>query len=259
VERIRRDLDRFPAPVAPVGTGSLALEPFRDRLALENVTVRPDGTRAPALDGVSLEVRRGEMLAVVGPTGAGKSTLLLVLAGLRAPDAGRVLLDGVPVLAARRQRVAWVPQSPFLSDDTLRRNVAFGLADDEIDEARVAAAIEASSLGEFVRGLPEDSKRGPAKRAPFSGGERQRLAVARALYAEPEILLLDEPTSALDVATERELMDTLAALTPARTIVVVSHRPAAVERADRIVHLERGRVTGSGKPGEFLGGRELPG
>jgi ABC-type multidrug transport system fused ATPase/permease subunit len=260
VERIRRDLDRFPAPVPPVGTGSLALEPFRDRLALENVTVRPDGTRAPALDGVSLEVRRGEMLAVVGPTGAGKSTLLLVLAGLRAPDAGRVLLDGAPVLAARRQRVAWVPQSPFLSDDTLRRNVAFGLADDEIDGARVAAAIEASSLGEFVRGLPEglETRAGEAG-ALLSGGERQRLAVARALYADPEILLLDEPTSALDVATERELMDTLAALTPARTIVVVSHRPAAVERADRIVHLERGRVTGSGKPGEFLGGRELPG
>jgi ABC-type multidrug transport system fused ATPase/permease subunit len=200
------------------------------------------------------------MLAVVGPTGAGKSTLLLVLAGLRAPDAGRVLLDGAPVLAARRQRVAWVPQSPFLSDDTLRRNVAFGLADDEIDGARVAAAIEASSLGEFVRGLPEglETRAGEAG-ALLSGGERQRLAVARALYADPEILLLDEPTSALDVATERELMDTLAALTPARTIVVVSHRPAAVERADRIVHLERGRVTGSGKPGEFLGGRELPG
>ncbi len=258
VERIRADLIRFPASAPPVACRPL--EPFGDRLVLEDVTVRPDGTRAPALDGVSLEVRRGEVLAVVGPTGAGKSTLLLVLAGLRTPDSGRVLLDGAPVSPAHRRRVAWVPQSPFLSDDTLRRNVAFGLPDREIDDGRVAAAIEASRLGDFVRNLPEglETRAGEAG-ALLSGGERQRLAVARALYAEPEILLLDEPTSALDVATEGELMETLAALAPARTIVVVSHRQAAVERADRIVHLESGRVAGYGKPGASPGKRASSG
>jgi len=203
----------------------------------------------------SLEVRRGELLAIVGPTGSGKSTLLQVLAGLRAPDAGRFLVDGIPVSPGDRRPTAWVPQAPFLSDDTLRRNVAFGLPEGEIDDARVREAIAASRLAGFVSQLPEGLETRTGEGAVLlSGGERQRLAVARALYAGLEILLLDEPTSALDLATERELMDMLAALTPARTVVVVSHRPAAVERADRVVHLEKGSVTRSGAPGELHAG-----
>ena len=251
VQRVRRDLAWFPAP-APGAGESVPAAPFRDRLTLEGVTVRPDPSRPPALEEVSLEIRQGEVVAIVGPTGSGKSTLLLVLAGLLEPDTGRVLVDGAPVSRAHRRRIAWVPQIPFLADDTLRRNVAFGLGDDEIDAARVDAAMEAARLGDFVRSLPEglETRAGEAG-ILLSGGERQRLGIARALYAGSEILLLDEPTSALDLSTERELMDTLSALAPERTVVVASHRPAAVERAARVVLLERGRVAAPRLSGEI--------
>ncbi len=252
VERVLGDLALFPVPPESVAGENDPAEPFRDRIALEGVTVRPDPSRPPALEEVSLEIRQGEVVAIVGPTGSGKSTLLLVLAGLREPDAGRVLVDGAPISRAHRRRIAWVPQAPFLSDDTLRRNVAFGLGNDEIDTARVTAAIEAARLGDFVRTLPEglETRAGEAG-ILLSGGERQRLGIARALYAGSEILLLDEPTSALDLSTERELMDTLAALAPERTVVVASHRPAAVERAARVVLLERGRVAAPRLSGEI--------
>ena len=170
-------------------------------------------------------------------------------------------MDGAPVSRAHRRRIAWVPQSPFLADDTLRRNVAFGLGDDEIDAARVDAAIEAARLGDFVRSLPEglETRAGEAG-ILLSGGERQRLGIARALYAGSEILLLDEPTSALDLSTERELMDALAALAPETPVVVASHRPAAVERAARVVLLERGRVASPLLSGEILvAGEAVPG
>ena len=246
VLRLEIDLARFPAP--PGGTRPDPA-PFRDRIDLDGVTVRPEGSPAPALAGVSLVVRQGEMIGVAGSTGAGKSTLLTVLAGLRAPDAGTVRFDGMPAAdpGSGRRRTGYVPQAPFVADDTLLRNVAFGLPDAEIDEDRARAALEDARLLAFATRLPDGlASRAGENGALLSGGERQRLAVARALYADPEILLLDEATSALDPATEGEVVAALRALVPRKTVVLVSHRPEALRAVDRIVFLERGRVVADG-------------
>lgn len=259
VVRLRRDLERFPIP----GPGAAApgTPPFLRRISLEDVVVRPEGAGAPALDGLTLHVTRGEMLGVVGETGAGKSTLLSILAGLSRPDGGTVRVDDDPATLAtpeHRRRVGYVPQAPFVADDSLLGNVAFGQPEDEVDPERAFAALEAVRLGAFVRALPGGLHgRAGEQGGLLSGGERQRLALARALYADRELLLLDEATSAVDAATEREIVATLRDLVPARTVVVVSHRLEAVRAADRIVVLEKGRVVASGSYAELLDGSAL--
>ena len=256
VLRLENDLARFPAPA---GGPAPDPAPFRDRIVLDSVTVRPVGAPAPSLVEVSLVVRQGEMVGVAGATGAGKSTLLTVLAGLNAPDSGTVRFDGVAAGSPgfSRRRTGYVPQAPFVADDTLLRNVAFGLSDGEIDEARARAALEAARLLEFAIRLPDGlASRAGENGALLSGGERQRLAVARALYADPEILLLDEATSALDPATEGEVVAALRALVPRKTVVLVSHRPDALRAVDRVVFLEGGRVAGDASFDELVAASE---
>jgi ATP-binding cassette subfamily C protein len=247
----------FPAPSAQA---VVAAPPFRSRIELEDVTVQPEGAPAPALRKVSFIIEQGEMLGIAGATGAGKSTLLAVLAGLRAPDAGTIRVDGVPeqlTISGHRRRAGYVPQAPFIADDTLLRNVAFGLPDEEVDEECALAALEGARLHAFVATLPDGpSSRAGENGALLSGGERQRLALARALYADPEILLLDEATSALDPATEREIVGTLRGLVPEKTVVLVSHRPEALRAVDRVLLLERGRLVGSGRFEDLLATNE---
>ena len=167
-----------------------------------------DATR-PALEDIDLVIRRGESVGIVGATGAGKSTLVDVLLGLLRPTSGRVLLDGEDLTGYERawQRlIGYVPQDPYLLDDTLRRNIAFGIPDAMIDEQRLARACTLAQLDDFVRQLPdgletmvgEDGVR-------LSGGQRQRVAIASALYQDPAVLVFDEATAALDNQTEREV------------------------------------------------------
>ena len=168
------------------------------------------GEREPVLLGVDLTIARGESVGIVGSSGAGKSTLVDVLLGLLAPSAGRITVDGRDIRTALRswqRHIGYVPQEPFLLDDTLRRNVAFGIADAEIDDRRVDSALRLAQLADFVATLPDrlDTLLGE-RGTRLSGGQRQRVAIARALYHEPEVLVFDEATSALDSPTERELI-----------------------------------------------------
>jgi ATP-binding cassette, subfamily B, bacterial PglK len=229
---------------------------FRATLACDHVTFVYTETTRPALVDVNVVIRLGESVGIVGPTGAGKSTLVDVLLGLLTPTSGRVLLDGEDLQGEERawQRlIGYVPQDPYLLDDSLRRNIAFGVPDSVIDEQRVARACSLAQLDEFVRQLPngvetvigEDGVR-------LSGGQRQRVAIARALYQDPAVLVFDEATAALDNQTEREVTRAIAALHGQRTLIVIAHRLTTVESCDRLIFLQEGRVAAIGRYDELL-------
>ena len=231
------------------------LPPF-ETLQLDGVHHQYDDAKAASLVDVSLQIRRGEYVGIVGSTGAGKTTLINVILGLLEPTRGRVLI-GVSDLAAVRAQwqrdIGYVPQAIFLLDDSVRRNVAFGIPDAEISDQEVWEALDAARVGAFVRTLPQrlDTIVGD-NGVRLSGGERQRLGIARALFTRPEIVIFDEATSSLDNQTEREINETIAALGGERTVIVVTHRLSAVTRCDRIYLVSGGKILDAGSYDELL-------
>ncbi len=221
---------------------------------LEGVTVAHGAT--PVLKGVDLAVRAGEIVALVGSSGAGKSTLVDALLGLVEPSDGRVLVAGVPLrdipAPAWRRRVGYMAQENALFDASIKRNIEWGRA--EIGEAELADLLRRSALQDLVASFPAglDTQVGD-RGARLSGGERQRIALARALAGDPLLLILDEATSALDAATERQVLDAVAALRGRVTVIMVAHRLAASRIADRVVVMSQGAVADAGAPDELLG------
>ena len=199
---------------------------------------------------VSLVVRRGEAVGFVGPSGAGKSTLVDVILGLFAPTSGTVLVDGLDIqdnLRNWQNQIGYVPQTIYLTDDTLRRNVAFGLGDENIDEQAVVDAIRLAQLEEFVTSLPEKLSTVVGERGVrLSGGQRQRIGIARALYHKPSVLVLDEATSSLDTPTEHGVMQAVQDLQGSKTVIIVAHRLSTVEYCDRLYRIEDSRLTEQG-------------
>lgn len=219
---------------------------FANDIALEGVTYTYPGGVSPILHDLSLVIQRNQSVGFVGPSGSGKSTLIDVILGLFAPDAGQVKVDGKDIqgkLRAWQDQIGYVPQTIYLTDDTLRRNVAFGLSDDQIDDAAVWTALQAAQLTEFVEKSPDGLDTMVGERGVrLSGGQRQRIGIARALYHDPTVLVLDEATSALDVGTERDVMQAVMALHGTKTLLIVAHRLSTVERCDKLYHLEHGRI-----------------
>ena len=238
-----------PEPVAQGNNGTLA---FEKEIRLTNITYTYPGAPAPALNGLSIAIRKGECVGFVGPSGSGKSTLVDVILGLLTPDIGNAVVDGQDIehnLRAWQNQVGYVPQSIYLTDDTLRRNVAFGLPDEQIDDAAVNRSIKAAQLEDFVASLPDGLENIVGERGVrLSGGQRQRIGVARALYHDPAVLVLDEATSALDVDTERSVMQAVRALHGSKTILIVAHRFSTVEQCNRLYRLEQGRIGADGNP-----------
>ncbi|HEY3045467.1 MAG TPA: ABC transporter ATP-binding protein [Vicinamibacterales bacterium] len=234
-----------PVPRAPLG-GTTHPQPFQTSIALHSIRYTYPDAPTPALDGLSLNIHKGESIGLVGPSGSGKSTVVDVLLGLLTPDAGQILVDGKDIqsdLRGWQDQIGYVPQSIYLTDDTIRRNVAFGVADDQIDDAAVARAITAAQLEDVVASRPEGLNAMLGERGiRLSGGQRQRMGIARALYHDPAVLVLDEATSALDTATEQGVMQAVMALHGSKTIVVVAHRLSTIEHCDRLYRLERGRM-----------------
>jgi ABC-type multidrug transport system fused ATPase/permease subunit len=224
--------------------------PFHARLELEQVTYTYPSVTEPALKDISLAIQRGESVGFIGTSGAGKSTLVDILLGLLTPDSGVVRVDGEDIHHALRNwqdQIGYVPQSIFLTDDTLARNVAFGLSNAQIDEVAMWQAIRAAQLDEFVHSLPQGLNTLVGERGVrLSGGQRQRIGISRALYHDPAVLVLDEATSSLDTATEHDVMQAVNALRGRKTIIVVAHRLSTVEHCDRLYRLERGHITGQG-------------
>lgn len=215
-------------------------------LVLRDVWFRYPGTHDHAIKGVDLDVRAGQMVGFVGTSGSGKSTLMDLMLGLLRPSRGSVCFNGRDVHADPvwwRKKIGYVPQTILLTDDTLRRNVAFGLANEEIDDVAVKRALDAASLGAFVETLRDGLDTLIGERgARLSGGQRQRIGIARALYRDPELLVLDEATSALDGATEAEVMQAINGLRGKKTLLIVAHRLTTIQRCDRVVRLEEGRL-----------------
>ncbi len=221
---------------------------------LRDVSLRYRDEQAPALDHVSLELRPGEAVALVGPSGAGKSTLVNLLPRFIEPTEGTLLLDGRPLaewdVKALRRQFALVSQDVVLFNDSVAANVALGEA---IDEPRIRDALKGANLLEFAEGLPNGIHTVIGHNgAELSGGQRQRLAIARAIHKNAPILILDEATSALDSESERLVQQALETLMRGRTSLVIAHRLSTVERADRIVGLEGGRVVEQGTHAELL-------
>jgi ATP-binding cassette subfamily C protein len=257
------ELETLEAPIAhQPGTAADHSEPhnMHDAIRLNNIHYRYPGAPAEALQGVSLEIDAGEAVAFIGTSGVGKSTLIDILLGLLAPTSGQVHVDGRDIqqnLPAWQRQIGYIPQDIYLTDDSIRRNIAFGLVDDEINDAALARALQAAQLEPFVRSLPEGLDTLVGNRGiRLSGGQRQRIGIARALYHDPGVLVMDEATSALDDETEREIIEAIGRLRGGRTIIMIAHRLTTVRGCDRLYLLEAGKVKDQGSVAELAARHE---
>ena len=243
-----QELERLPPRLARSGGERPSIE-APPALCCEQLQYRYPGREAAALDGVSLELRPRTLNALIGPSGAGKSTLASLLLGFDLPQAGRILVNGQDLAtidpAAWRDHCAWMPQRPLILTASVRENIAPGEA--APDEARLHLALERAGLSERVRRLPQglDTVVG-AGGLGLSGGESRRLALARLFYRQPRFVVLDEPTASLDAETEACISAAIEDLAREATVLVIAHRLHTLRRADHVVHLRNGRVTGQG-------------
>lgn len=222
--------------------------PFARSLTVEDVHFAYPGVPEPVLDGVSFAIAAGEWIGLTGPTGAGKSTLGDLMMGLLVPDSGQVLIDGDALTGARhgrwQQAIGHVSQSVYLLDDTIAANIALASDAADADTARIAESARIAQLAGWIASLRDGYGTIVGERGQrLSGGQRQRIALARALYKDSAIMVLDEATNALDEASESALLDSLRHERPSLTVVLISHRASTLERCDRILVVEGGRVT----------------
>jgi ATP-binding cassette, subfamily B, bacterial PglK len=252
IETLRHELLLLHHTDSPVTTNS----PLATALTLEHISFKYPGTDRWALNDVSMTVPRGASVGFIGGSGAGKSTLVDIVLGLLTPVSGAVCVDGADIQTGLRgwqNQIGYVPQAIFLTDDTLRRNVALGLPDGRIDEPAVWRALHFAQLDLFAADLPDGLDTIVGERGiRLSGGQRQRIGIARALYHDPAVLVLDEATSSLDIHTERGLLEAVRALRGDKTLLVVAHRLSTVECCDRVYRLENGKVVDQGATAAVL-------
>ena len=215
-------------------------------LSLSHVSFSYGETGREIVSGISLDIVAQQAIGIVGGSGAGKTTLIDLILGLLAPDKGVVSVNGRPIndcLPDWWNMVAYIPQSPFLSDDTIRRNIALGTDDDAIDESRIDEAISASQLGPFINQLTRGKETIIGDRGiRLSGGQRQRVAIARALYFDRQVLIFDEATSALDSNTESEIVSAINNLLGTKTLIIIAHRMSTLVCCNRIIEIKDGRL-----------------
>ena len=219
-------------------------------VSANDLTFNYEGMSESVLCNATVRINKGEAVGFVGQSGSGKSTLIDVMLGLLEPQSGSVLINGQDisqVKTAWQKSIGYIPQTIFLMDDSLRRNIAIGIADNEIDEGAVREALKSAQLEDFVASLPEGLDTVVGERGVrLSGGQRQRIGIARALYHRPSVLVLDEATSSLDTETEHEVMKAVQALQGDKTVIIVAHRLSTVEYCDRLYRLDAGRIVDEG-------------
>ena len=258
--KIHADLseDRDPADAPAVSRDDTAPLSFECALGLEGVRFRYPGAEKDVIRELTMEVPKNSSVALVGTTGAGKTTIVDILLGLIAPDEGRLTVDGTSVTrtnaTAWRKRVGYVPQDVFLADDTVTGNIAYGVGTHDIDRAAVQRAATTAQIHAFIEDeLPEGYNTMIGERGVrLSGGQRQRLGIARALYRDPDVLILDEATSDVDTVTEAYITEAIRALAGQKTLVIVAHRLATIQHCDRIYLLRGGATVASGSYDELV-------
>ncbi|OZC03436.1 ABC transporter ATP-binding protein [Rubricoccus marinus] len=247
------DLTDDIAEFKPRGQRDESTEPlaFQQSIELQDVTFRYDGGETPALDAISLRIPKNHTVGLVGPSGSGKTTLVDLLLGLYVPESGAILVDGRPLaeptMRAWRRQIGYVPQHIFLCDDTIANNIAFGVPPEEVDHKQVERASRIAHLHDFIGSLPDKYRTVVGERGVrLSGGQRQRIGIARALYHDPEVLVMDEATSALDGVTEDAVMEAVSDLSGQKTLVLIAHRITTVRDCDRIFLMKDGKVAETG-------------
>ncbi|MDP2258244.1 MAG: ABC transporter ATP-binding protein [Caulobacter sp.] len=224
----------------------------REKVELRDITFTYDGDKGAGVKGVDIDIVIGSTLGIVGSTGAGKTTLVDVMLGLLRPQAGGIIVDGVPVTDANLREwqatLGYVPQDIFLVDASVSENIALGVPPAGIDQDRVRDCARMAQILEFIEGeLPEGFETSVGERGVrLSGGQRQRIGIARALYNDPAIIIFDEATSALDNLTEQEVMRAVAALSGQKTVIMIAHRMSTVRNCDRIAVLHKGKLAAIG-------------
>ena len=220
--------------------------PVKKSIELRDITYHYPNAEPLIFDHANMEIPVGAAVGIVGASGAGKTTVVDILLGLLDIQTGGVYADGVSIKENYRswlKNVGYIPQMIFMLDDTIRKNVAFGIAGEEIDEERLWEVLKEAQLDEFVKSLPEGADTSIGERGiRISGGQRQRIGIARALYYDPEVLILDEATSALDNDTEAAIMDSINSLHGRKTLIIIAHRLQTIEKCDMIYRVENGKA-----------------
>ncbi len=229
---------------------------FREAIEVKDLFYSYPESDELAINGISFKIPKGAAVGFVGESGAGKTTIIDLMLGLIPPQKGKILVDGTDVhenISGWQRNIGYIPQSIYLADDTLRRNVAFGLPDNEIDDENVWKAIESAQLSKLVATLPEgiNTKVGEWG-TRLSGGQRQRVGIARALYHNPEVLFMDEATAALDNVTEKQVSEAIESLMGEKTIIMIAHRLTTVMNCEKLFLMDQGKIIQQGSYNELI-------
>ena len=220
--------------------------PIHEKIEMRDMCYRYPGTQSYILDHADITVPVGKSVGIVGTTGAGKTTAVDVLLGLLKPESGVILADGIDIrehYSSWLKNIGYIPQTIFMLDSTIRKNIAFGVPESEIDDEKVISALKEAQLYEYVKTLPDGLDTTIGERGiRLSGGQRQRIGIARALYEDPEVMVLDEATSALDSETEAAVMDSINRLHGRKTLIIIAHRLQTIEKCDQVYRVENGKI-----------------
>lgn len=229
---------------------------LKEQIKIDNVSYSYPGSEELAINKVSLTIPKGKAIAFVGESGAGKTTMVDIILGLLEPDQGTILIDGLDIyenISAWQRNIGYIPQSIYLSDDSLRNNIAFGLPDKDIDESKVKDSVKLSQLDNMVNSLPKGLDTIIGEHGTrLSGGQRQRIGIARALYHKPQVLIMDEATSALDNITEQQITSAIENLIGERTIIMIAHRLTTVKNCDTLYFMKGGEILQQGTYEELV-------
>ena len=230
---------------------------FHNNIVLKNISFNYPNTSKPSLTNINLDIKQGQAIGIVGESGSGKSTLISILLSLISPHLGTVKVDGVNIqknVRSWQDKIGYVPQNIYITDETILNNIACGIKDKDIDFVRVKKAIKLANLEEFINNLPNKLNTTAGEMgARMSGGQLQRIGIARALYHEPEVLILDESTSSLDYKTEEEIMNEIYNLCGTKTIIIVTHRVNSISKCDNIIRMDKGTISFHGSYEDLKG------